>query len=84
MSSGHGGHQFEEDNVTDFIIRAEDVVYWGNEARLLQQIAQLLGVSPDQVTIEIVPAEACSHPEGKVCVWDTVPDANYFTAGSPE
>lgn len=70
--------------MTDFIIRADNVVYWGDTSRLLQEIARLLGISPDHVTIEIVPADTASQDENQACVWDTIPDGAFLTAGSPE
>ncbi len=48
--------------MTDIVIRADQVVYWGDTGRLLQQVAQLLGVSPDNVTVEIVGSESNKQP----------------------
>lgn len=66
-----------------FVITAADVVYWGNLARLQQQVAELLGIPADQVEI-LVQGE--NHTiENDVPVWDTQACAfTFVTEGSPE
>lgn len=66
--------------MANFVIRAENVVYWGNESRLLQQIAQLLGVSPDQITIEIVGAENAGTTAVKAARCPTLDYPNVWTS----
>lgn len=67
--------------MTDIVIRADRIVYWGDTGRLLQQVAQLLGVSPDNVTIEIVGTENAGTTAVKAAQCPTSDYPNIWMGG---